>query len=143
MMEMKGRDRNSVSTAQQVKSLNQRWFLKKDESIETCSGDDASEEYRRGSIVTLSGKSHKYLVCAVFDKYYNKFYMRSWSLEQQKKKKIERLLLRRIYIDRSRSGISSAYYWKPPETAADHTDDVGMVKVAQVVSKVGFLSAQN
>jgi len=99
LMTMKKREAGSNSDELKLKSLKQRWFskhpaTKSTKKATTQEGGESKEEEMtvvdRGTIVTLKDADGEFKVLGVFNKFYNKWFLRNQSdkkalgLEQQK-----------------------------------------------------------
>ena len=110
--ELKGRERGSIHDAQKAKSLQSRWFEKKDKKSTAESQPSKESNFiKRDRVVTvpvekpISGtmqqKDKVYIVMAVFNKFYRKWNMTrdtpAWSAGA--KKSSYRLSIRRVEYD--------------------------------------------
>jgi hypothetical protein len=146
---MKDREKGVDQDCTKFKELLSRWIVCTNSHV-SQSQDDDDDKYKRGVVVELFKKApskakptpevykDKYRILATYDKYYNKYFMRSrvpsGQLDSKKKKRaIERLLVQRMTMTNYASD-KEEMIWKPP-TSDDNPED-GLLVSTKMVFKV-------
>ena len=102
------------------------------------SPDHTDRPYHRGMIATLKdscGTPDCYLVLACFDKYYNKYFMRSLS-EKKRGKNIERLRLRAI----KKTDAGTGYRYWSGATDEERKREILLLHAGKIAESHGVLA---